>query len=212
MNFRRAKPSRKFLLLAGNFLLLFQAFTPALAQATLTVNTTNDVNDGTCNVTHCSLREAITAANANAATDTIAFNIPGSGVRTILPTSPLPIITHPVIIDGTTQPDFLGTPIIELDGTSAGASVNGLVIQAGSSTVRGLIINHFRQTGGGNNGNGIVLAVNGGNTIQGNYIGFDLDSLSQYSTRNDSSGILISTANNLIGGTIRVTEMSFRTT
>ena len=32
--------------------------------ATFTVNTTNDIDDGTCNATHCSLREAIAAANA----------------------------------------------------------------------------------------------------------------------------------------------------
>ena len=35
--------------------------------ATFTVNSTNDVNDGACNATHCSLREAINAANASAA-------------------------------------------------------------------------------------------------------------------------------------------------
>ena len=31
------------------------------------VNTTDDVNDGVCNVTHCSLREAIITANGSAA-------------------------------------------------------------------------------------------------------------------------------------------------
>ncbi|MGW8265693.1 MAG: CSLREA domain-containing protein, partial [Longimicrobiales bacterium] len=34
-----------------------------LAQTTLTVNTANDVDDGVCDVAHCSLREAIDAAN-----------------------------------------------------------------------------------------------------------------------------------------------------
>ncbi len=32
--------------------------------ATFPVNSTDDLDDGTCNVTHCSLREAINAANA----------------------------------------------------------------------------------------------------------------------------------------------------
>jgi CSLREA domain-containing protein len=32
--------------------------------ATQTVNSTDDVNDGACNVVHCSLREAINAVNA----------------------------------------------------------------------------------------------------------------------------------------------------
>ncbi|MCZ6867086.1 MAG: CSLREA domain-containing protein [Chloroflexi bacterium] len=34
--------------------------------ATITVNSTNDVDDGTCDATHCSLREAINAAIADA--------------------------------------------------------------------------------------------------------------------------------------------------
>ena len=53
---------------------------------TFTVNSANDADDATCDATHCSLREAINAANANAGTDTIAFNIPGDGPHTIQPT------------------------------------------------------------------------------------------------------------------------------
>ena len=34
--------------------------------ATFTVNTTSDVDDGACNSSHCSLREAINAANTAA--------------------------------------------------------------------------------------------------------------------------------------------------
>ncbi|RME63564.1 MAG: CSLREA domain-containing protein, partial [Caldilineae bacterium] len=89
--------------------------TPALAVIgdtpqpgpTFTVNTTDDVDDGMCGVVHCSLREAINAANAHAnggSPDQIVFNIPGSGPFTIQPATPLPTITDPVIIDGTTQP------------------------------------------------------------------------------------------------------------
>ena len=37
------------------------------------VNTTNDVDDGACTVGHCSLREAIAAANADGTNSTIAF-------------------------------------------------------------------------------------------------------------------------------------------
>src|SRR5512134_514426 len=86
----------------------------ALPAATFTVNSTNDFDDGMCNVAHCSLREAIFAANGAAGTDTIRFAI-GAGQKTIQPGSALPTITDPVVIDGTTQPGFSGTPIIELD-------------------------------------------------------------------------------------------------
>ena len=54
----------------------------ASAQTTFTVNTTNDVDDATCNALHCSLREAINAANQAAGTDTIAFDIPGGAEST----------------------------------------------------------------------------------------------------------------------------------
>src|SRR6476660_2068466 len=51
-----------------------------------------------------SLRPAILDANGHAGADTIAFNIPGSSVRTIAPATELPVITSPVTIDGYTQP------------------------------------------------------------------------------------------------------------
>src|SRR5712692_9164441 len=94
--------------------------------AQFVVNNTADEEDfssgdGVCETAPgngvCTLRAAIEEANATAATDTIAFNIPGSGPYTIRPTSALPTITDPVTIDGTTQPGFAGTPIIELDGS-----------------------------------------------------------------------------------------------
>src|SRR6185369_3198708 len=67
-----------------------------------------------------SLRQAILNSNASVGVvDTIRFAI-GTGVQTIRPLSPLPTITDPVIIDATTQPGFAGTPLIELNGSSAG--------------------------------------------------------------------------------------------
>ena len=63
---------------------------------TFTVSNTNNAGAG-------SLRQAILDSNASAGQrDTIAFNIAGSGPHTIAPTSPLPTITDPVTIDGTT--------------------------------------------------------------------------------------------------------------
>ncbi len=127
--------------------LLLATASAALAAKTFIVNSTGDkadknIGDGICADTdgNCTLRAAIQEANAIAGTDTIAFAIPGAGMHTITPGSALPAITDPVIIDGTTQLGYAGTPVIELNGTSA-APANGLNILAGFSTVRGLTIN-----------------------------------------------------------------------
>lgn len=152
----------------------------------LVVTNTNDSGAG-------SLRQAITDANASlTTTDTIIFNIPGSGVQTIDLLSALPTITDPVTIDGTTQPGFSGAPLIELNGASAGAGVDGLTITGGNSTVKALVINRF-------GGKGIAISASGGDTIQGCYIGTDatgaVDLGNFYGVHVDNS------PNNTIGGT-----------
>jgi titin len=123
--------------------------------------------------------------------DTIAFNINGGGAQTISPISALPAITDPVIIDGTTQPGFAGMPLIVLNGTMAGAHAYGLTISAGSSTVRGLVINTFA-------GIGVLLQTKGGNVIQGDYIGTDATGTM---AQGNGMGIDIATGTNQIGGT-----------
>lgn len=148
------------------------------------VTNTNDSGAG-------SLRQAILDANADPGTETIRFNIPGSGVRTITPTSALPTITDAVIIDGTTQPGFSGTPIIELNGSSAGTNASGLTIFAGNSTVKGLVINRFSSSG-------ISLSGVGGNVIAGNYIGTDATGTVDLG---NAGGVRIFSPNNIIGGT-----------
>ena len=165
---------RALLTITGVLLIALVAggVTPAYAE-TFTVNSTGDsadsnTGDGICDdgAGNCTLRAAMDQANATPGADTIEFSI-DSGVQTITPLSPLPIIGDPVTIDGTTQPGFLGTPIIELNGILAGAGVDGLRITAGSSTVRGLVINRF-------GGEGIELQLTGGNKVEGNYIGTDV--------------------------------------
>ena len=72
-----------------------------------------------------------------------------------------------MVLDGTSQPGFaLGQPVIELNGSLAGSGTRGLDIAAGGSTVRGLVINRFGESG-------MYLESGNGNTIQGNYIGTD---------------------------------------
>jgi len=161
-----------------------------LADTTFTVNTTDDPGDGVCDAAHCSLREAIEAANANAGTDTIAFDIDGIAPYTILPTAELPTVSDPLVIDGTTEPDFTVRPIVQLDGNKAGAAA-GLRITAGNSTVRGLVIKNFTD--------GIRLETNGGNLVEGNILGTDFRVLD--CEGNSSTGIWIDSPNNTIGGT-----------
>ena len=141
-----------------------------------------------------SLREAINNANATPGTDTITFNIPGTGVKTITLLNALPEIIERVTIDATTQPGYAGTPLIEIDGSGIGTgSATGLNIKAGGTTVRGLSIGNFR------NNAAILLNACDNNTIQGNYLGVAANGTT---SRPNLSGVLMSKSNNnLIGGT-----------
>ncbi|MBD1927824.1 DUF4347 domain-containing protein [Trichocoleus sp. FACHB-90] len=155
--------------------------TVTIEQNDTVVINTNDSGEG-------SLRQAIINANALSGTDTIGFQI-GSGLQTITPLSALPTITDSVIIDGTTQPGFSGTPIIQLSGSGTGT---GLTISAGSSTVRGLIFNGFQD--------GIELSGGGNNVIAGNFIG--TNAAGNAAAGNSRWGVFINgSSNNIIGGT-----------
>jgi hypothetical protein len=156
--------------------------------STFTVtNTNDDTNMG-------SLRWAITQANATAGPNLIDFQI-GTGAQSIAILSPLPAITLPVLIDGTTQPGFKGKPLIELNGSAAGIA-NGLDITAANCTVRGLVINRFQLSG-------IYIAGSGatGNVITGNYLG--TDSTGTTAKPNGADGIQVDqgATSNTIGGT-----------
>ncbi|MCA9049961.1 MAG: cadherin-like domain-containing protein, partial [Planctomycetaceae bacterium] len=123
------------------------------------VTNTNDSGPG-------SLRDAISTSNSSPVLDSIEFDIPGAGPYTIAPLSALPTITDSVVIDGWSQPGWSGTPVIELDGTNAGATW-GLLIGASDTTVRGLVINRFAQAG-------IHTDEVTNVRVQGSYIGTDI--------------------------------------
>lgn len=143
--------------------------TPAEA-ATFEVNVADDTDDGVCDATHCSLREAINGANAAAGADTITFNIGGGGLQTIEPNSsglgPLPEITDTVTVDGTTQPGYAGSPLVVLKGTLVPTGY-GLSIATMTSghIVRGLAIGAFSV--------GIQIGERAIASIESNYIGTD---------------------------------------
>lgn len=180
-----------------------------LSVGPLAVDTTVDLADGdTTSISaltmnkgidgKMSLREAITAANNTLGTDTVHFIIADSligGGHTIAATSALPLITEAMILDGTTEPDSGATPIIVINGAAAGASVNGLVLAAGSdgSTIRGLVINQFAS-------DGIEINRSDNNTIEGNFLGTDVTGTADLG--NGQDGVHLQNANgNTIGGT-----------
>ena len=127
--------------------------------ATFVVTNTNDAGPG-------SFRAALDSANAQSNFDRIFFNIPGSGVHTIRPQSPLPEISTRVLIDAATQPGYVSQPLIELDGTDAGTGIIGLsfVDGADGSALRGFTVNRFNHIGVGVNS---VTNLR----LKGNYIG-----------------------------------------
>jgi titin len=168
------------------------------------VNVTDDSDDGSCSAAHCSLREAINAANAHAGFDLIKFDIGGGGAQTISPTSALPEITDAVAINGTTQPGYSGSPLIELDGTNAPVGANGLTVRVTGCNVRGLVINRFHGSSGGDSapaywhGAGIALVEEGGAIVEGNHIGTDV---SGTAARPNERGVMAWSLSNTIGGT-----------
>jgi len=164
--------------------------------------------DGVCATAsgNCSLRAAIQESNAIAGTDNIYFDIPGTGVKTISPGSSLPDITSAVYIDGYTQTGASQNTLqngdnavltIELNGLNSGVAY-GLKIVAGGCTVRGLVIRTFSE-------GQISLTTNGGNAIEGNFIGTNAAGTAQGFCNGvpgaATDGIDIFTGNNTIGGT-----------
>lgn len=114
-----------------------------LAPAVFTVINTNNSGAG-------SLHQAILNANATAGLNTINFNIPNSGspsVHVINLTSALPTITGEVAISGASEPGYAGSPLIELNGSLAGSSSQGLLLTASNCTVNALSIVGFGQFG-----------------------------------------------------------------
>ncbi len=204
----RFSPALSTLVLALG-LLCFAA--SAASAKTITVTSTGDTIavDGVV-----TLREAITAANTNAASgdapagdpglDVINFNIPGGGVKTISPTSALPTITEPITIDGYTQPGAAPNTLtvgsdavllIELNGANVGAGISGLTLTGGNSTIRGLVINRFSLQG-------ISIQANDGNAVAGNFIGTNPAGTANFPVPNCNVGVYVKSANNIIGGSV----------
>lgn len=173
------------------------ASVPGATAADIAVTSAADVvmDDGTC-----TLREAITAANANvpsgaasgecaagtAGSDAIVFAL-GAGTPRIDLLSQLPFATEPLVIDGGTG----GATRVELNGSAAGTDAAGLTLMGGSSTVRALVIDQF-------DGNGIAL-LSDGNHVEDCRIG--VDATGGLDRGNGADGVLIYGSANVVGGT-----------
>ena len=179
-----------------------------------TVVNTNDSGPG-------SLRQAITNANTlgsdaslaqsgrTAGMETLLFMVSNGtsaaglrsslnyfigGVATITPTSALPTVSTTLALDGRTQPGWSSTPVIDLNGASAGSGVSGLTLQdVTGASVRSLVVRNF-------NGNGININNGNGNTLAGNYLG--TNAAGTAAAPNGAVGVNISaSSSNLVGGT-----------
>ena len=133
------------------FAALCLCFTVSAASAmTFTVTNTNDSGSG-------SLRQAITDANNAAGADTIDFNIPGPGQKTITITSAdLPGISETVTINGGNG----GVASNRVEITAGGSFTDGINVgSALNCEIRNLVINGFNRQ--------IGLFGSVGTTIQG---------------------------------------------
>ncbi len=144
------------------------------------------------------LRQAILDANMNPGLDTIEF-VTMESMPTVFLDTDLPAITDPVVLDGTTEPAFSGTPIVEI--TAGGGSqigngmqppTSGFMISSGGCTLRGFVINSIP-------GNAIEMVTNDGNIVEGNFLGTDRTGTT--SINNSGSDIFTNnSASNMIGG------------
>jgi len=196
--------------LVASFALLGAALLPlpdasAAPSATFVVTSDGDegdrnAGDGQCASTAgpCTLRAAIEEAERSEGADVVEFRM-GSGIRTIRPKTPLPIMASPITLDGTTQPGYAGAPLIELDGSllevgdvREGPGFDGLVFVNGGHALRGLSIGGFA-------GAGVVLTEGDGSTVLGCYIGVDATGLA--ARPNGDDGLVITrSGDNAIGG------------
>lgn len=153
--------------------------------ASFVVTSTADTSGSSCGAT-CTLRQAITAANATATADVIRFVIPGEGPLRIIAASNLPTITQPLTIDGYSQPGALENTLaadasnatirVWLDAaTSLAVPAIGLSICASNVTIRGLAVSGFRTNsiafGLSDTATACTGATNG--VVAGNFIGMD---------------------------------------
>ncbi|HLJ93096.1 MAG TPA: hypothetical protein VKU02_07880 [Gemmataceae bacterium] len=151
------------------------------------------VNNGTLPLTALTPAEqGLVSGDPTGGGNTIAFDIGGGGKQTIVVPAGLPPIDVSATIDGSTQPGFAGTPLVQLvpgAAVTGSAATFGLDITTDGCTIKDLAIGGFSTAG-------INLASNG-NIVAGNFIGTDLSGKKALA---NGAGVLITGSNNTIGG------------
>ncbi len=143
------------------FFMVVNATTPFAA--TFTVNSTSDTDDSVCDSTHCSLREAVNAANTALGPDAIEFSLPAG--QQVISLSDFFSITDEVTITGPTSAS--NQPLVQLDGTSATSSLRGIITATATTTITGLSV-----TNAGASKVGVALVAGADNSsIQNCWIG-----------------------------------------
>ncbi|MCA9063465.1 MAG: hypothetical protein KDA96_10410, partial [Planctomycetaceae bacterium] len=115
---------------------------------------------------HATLVGDPTSGQETSTADIINFDILNTGPHRIEVSAALPDITDSLLIDGWSEPDYVAAtnlPVIELDGRNT-ASGDGLRLTAGTSTIRGLSITNFQESG-------IEVAGGTEHQISGNHLG-----------------------------------------
>ena len=149
-----------------------------VSATTITVTNLADFDPG-------SLYQAVFQANTSPPPVVIQFNYTGTPPFIIRYTNSfLPYLTNEVSIDGASQPGYTGsTPVVWLDGSgNTNASIFGILVQGGNSTIRALRVHGFANTG-------IILSDKDGDSVVGCWI------------VSNQQGITVNTSSNLIGGT-----------
>ncbi len=87
-----------------------------------------------------SLREAINCANSTSGPDTITFHVAGTINVSSTELPELNDLTGGTLIDGTTAPGYVGTPVVVVNGPSTTGSKRGFRITSADNEIRGLQI------------------------------------------------------------------------
>jgi CSLREA domain-containing protein len=131
---------------------------------TFLVTSSADPGDGVCDST-CTLREAITAANASPGLDTIAVSLSPEADTEIELAPPaagggaLPELTDAVVLDG----EGATHSRLEVRGGNAGPGANGFTVLADDSVIRRFIIWEF-------SGNGVHIQADGVQVLESDIV------------------------------------------